>query len=201
MGESRKLHEILADLFERLRAMKNVFKNSPAERQALEELSSQAQEIETRMVNARIKRWEEKAGENTDMLTSPELALAYFEHLDPQVRIAATSVASERWPSHPEIAAGCERLALDDPDEDVRAVAVVSLGVLHSQSGDDRISRVLARIVRDETSSINLRRAAYAGLLMIQGIDLLSHEPPFEPPDAFPIPDGIDWGVVNRFVS
>jgi|GEM_PF-5887589 len=210
MADSPKLHELLSELDEKLRAMKQDVKTlgkhealkSPAGgRDILDALANGVGEIQANMEKSRLERWKATAADNSDMLVSPESALAYLEHADPTVRIAAISVASQRWPANAMIALGCARLALDDRDNNVRSVAMVCLGTCYKDSGDEKISRLLAMIAANEQNGKDMRRSAYAGLLMVQGVDLIFHNPSFENPQDFPIPEGIDWGILSRFVD
>ncbi len=133
------------------------------------------------------------------MLSSLEAALVYLQHADPKVRLAALWISSERWPSDNRISLHCERLALSDPDEQVRAVAISSLGACYIGSRNNRISSLLATIVASEQNPKSLRFAAYIALLEVQGLSLLAHHPPLTEPESFMIPEGIDWNIVNRF--
>lgn len=205
MSEARSLRDICSDLDRSVQGVvaRIVLTGGMAahDKQLLNALAEQVENAKANIETSRLERWRNAVGENLGILDSPASAVTYFYNSDPNVRVVAISVASKRWPLDPQVAAQCERLAVEEPDNYIRAVAAVSLGTCYAGSCNERISFILGSIAAAEAIDFSVRRSAYVGLLMAQGVDLLLHEPSLEDAEHFPIPQGMNMELVRRFTA
>jgi len=136
------------------------------------------------------------------MLHSLEASIGFLANADARIRRAAICVIGMEWrpPPGSEFTALCERMALEDPDLDVRCAALGELGHLYMGTDDVRIGRLLAGIVRDEAQPNCCRLAAYLALFLLRGL-----VPPLLPLDPkraelpVRIPEDVDWSFVDSF--
>lgn len=142
--------------------------------------------------------WQGLAGSELDhILESPEAAARYLKHPEPRLRQAALSVLTKHWQPTPSVMQECERLELQDADPEVRKTARSSLISCYSKLHDPRLAQVFARIVMDESDSLNSRISAYEALFQVRGM----------PPDTWPgmrmrmgelkFPEDVDWSLVE----
>src|SRR5262249_22717442 len=117
-----------------------------------------------------------------------------------RVRMVALEVLLDVWKlnTDPDLFNVCERLAMEDIDVEVRAMALIGLGTCYNQTHDARIGLFLSQIVKNDSLDVQLSEAAYHSLFALCGelnswveINL----------KGFHIPDDIDWTFVEKFVS
>jgi hypothetical protein len=94
---------------------------------------------------------------------------------DGNMRSAALVFLDMRnWTSN--LAKKCASLALNDPDAQVRGVAVLILPKLHAEIGKPRIVTLLAQIVLDSHEQTMIRQAAFRSLLKTMDVPYLSKQ-------------------------
>ena len=76
-------------------------------------------------------------------------------------------------------------------------MATTSLGSCYRNSRNRRISHLLAAIVANESNPPKWRLCAYIALLEVEGISLLSHDPPLKDVGAISLQEVINWEIVN----
>lgn len=95
----------------------------------------------------------------------------FLAHDDPQIRRIAIDVLETHWDMKHH-AHTFQAMGLDDPEEDVRQIAVSAVGFLLRDSHDRDASRFLLGIFQDPAQPAWIRETAYDGLVKIwQGFD------------------------------
>lgn len=172
-------------------------------KQEIEELLRKFEELEADVKGLAEKvdphvenRLRKLAGAHYDtMLVDKEKTTAFIAHPDPSIREAAVQLAYQHWEIKDELSAKYEELALSDPSEGVREVAISALGRVYSRTKDARIGRLLAGIVRGEETGEQSRLTAFVSLLLIHGMsDYTGPAPPV--PTSL---DEIDWAFVDLY--
>lgn len=167
------------------------------------EIEHLRRELRANLANSqesRVELWKELAGENFAKFSSPDAMQTYLEHPDAKVRCIALWVSSDRWALDAKIAQHCEKMALSDPDQQVRGIAATSLGACYRNTRDKVISGILASIIANEHNSSEVRLSAYVSLLEVQGKSLLSHDPPLRNLKDICLATSIDWNFVKCFM-
>jgi hypothetical protein len=130
------------------------------------------------------------------MLQSYQATRDLLQHPDPRARLGALGMIREYWKPPPDFAQLCERMAREDPDVDVRCMALNCLIPAYYYGSEDlRIGRWLAEIVRDQSQAPLFRKIAYVMLFAVRATDdnPLAHTLQF--------PEQVDWSFVNTFLS
>ena len=115
------------------------------------------------------------------------------------VRFAALVLMTHHWQSTESFAGKCENLTTNDPDPVVRATAIGCFGCIYARSNNQRVEKLLARIVFDEAESRRIRERAYFSLLTVNG-ETFDHMPLAESVINFRMPEDVDWGFVRSFL-
>lgn len=134
------------------------------------------------------------------MLEDRGVAEELLRHCDRNVRLAALGVISFVWRPNAEdpCVTVLEILAVEDPDAEVRSVALCALGACYRGTSEPRLKRLLADLVADEAQPTTARRCAYQALCAIDGRQMPSWPGLFaDPPSMLRIPDDVDWAFVN----
>jgi hypothetical protein len=165
--------------------------------QVLSELKETREENKQRMIrvynNARSK-WRALAGPYGARLeSSREFAEECIGNDDSALRRAAISVLYYEWKAIPFLADKCEDLVVNDPNVLVRCEAATTLGACFAGTGDSRVGRRIAGIVRDKSENAELRWRAYRALLMIRGMPISAYFSSGSQPETF------DWEFVSTF--
>lgn len=123
---------------------------------------------------------------------------AYLRHADPELRGAAIRVLAFYWrlEAYRPVA---ERMALDDEDDEARAIALMAWTSYSHGSKDQVVLARLNSLLRDTQQPYSVRSQAYRSLLRVAGL----------PGDAWPkhvaalddLDAEIDWDLVARLVS
>lgn len=132
-----------------------------------------------------------------DFLASRESAERYLHHPSWILRWAAIAVLEGIWGCDTDLAAACERLAFEDPDQRVRHLALFTLRRCYSGTNDRRIGALLARTVADADLPSDIRETAYHQLCDLRGVDPLTSPIP----GRCRIPEDIDLALVNSFLD
>jgi len=161
----------------------------------------QSDEVFDDFQRAEREHWRALAGPLLDdMLKSRSGAERHLEHRDPKVRIAALSVLSDFWKPDESLRKISEHMALNDPDSEVRGVALCDLGSCYRGTRDKRIGRLLAAIVRDEQKPVSTRTVAYSALFDLCGQPLSWPGLYNEIIAQFRFPEDVNWGFVDEFL-
>lgn len=120
----------------------------------------------------------------------------YLYGPDPKTRYAALILMTYHWTPTDEFKVTCEHMALLDRDVLVRSTAIGCLGNCFTRTGNRRIEKLLANIVRNEAQPYQVRRSAYMSLFIVS-TDCYEVMPPGEVWTNLRIPEGVDWAFVN----
>ena len=109
-----------------------------------------------------VKQDERRTAENLagpfleQMLHSLPAAESLLANPDAKVRLAALLILRQNW-KPVNFRQICENLALKDPDEQVRDVAVISLGRFYHGTNDADVGRFVANLVHDPSRTTRMR--------------------------------------------
>jgi hypothetical protein len=106
----------------------------------------------------------ELAGEHYDeMLRSKDDALRYLFYPDYNVRIAALAVCESQWNcgSDQRFIDACREIAISSAEGSIRLCAIRALATARRSSRSSTLLTLLATVVRDEESPMEVRTAAY----------------------------------------
>ena len=152
-----------------------------------------------------IDSWRQLVGPLVDkILESRQDTLGHLEHSDSKVRFVALSAMVDYWKVRfPDpFVQVCETMALNDPDLQIRSVALSSLGMCYADTNHANVGRLLATIVYSESEPTHARGAAYFSLFALRGSRLLR---PRDYPNLLAgnvrIPEDIDWAFVDSFLT
>jgi len=145
-------------------------------------------------------RWRDLAGTHAAaMAESRTAAESYLSHRDPKLRRAALLALKYHWTPDEAFAGYCERLVFEDQNVDVLSLALSCLAGCYSHSDDQRVGRLAAQIVLDDSAPKRLRATAYCALFTIRGMPtkafLTAHRS-----SSSRFPENIDWAFVDSFV-
>ena len=142
-------------------------------RQAREDLTH-CDEIIARFEADEMEDWRAMARDALPpMLQSRQQAESYLHHSDPHIRCVALRVLSRIWKADAQqLTKECERLFSNDPDNDVRGVALAILGRIYSGTNDREFGKRMAAIVSNASHPISRRQLAYVNLFDIRGLPL-----------------------------
>lgn len=144
----------------------------------------------------------EQAGPLLDtMLHSRQDAENCLKHPDFKVRFVALNLLCSHWKPDQNFAKTCECMAFNDPDLQIRGVALSALGTCYRGTNDSRVGKLLAAIVHDEQEPASIRSSAYLALFSVPG--LIADWPGLhaDPPTGLRFPDDVDWSFVNSFLT
>src|SRR5262249_48996910 len=123
--------------------------------------------------------WKQLAGESLDMmLTDRSFAERCLLDRSTTLRLAALFILSGHWGLSHNNALECERLAVEDTDQEVVSMAVTCLGGYYAKTNDLRIGRLLATFVQNKTLAPQVRAVSHNALLKIRGVPI-SNWPPY----------------------
>ncbi len=161
-------------------------------RQARKDLTH-CEETIARVKASQMERWRVMAGDALlSMLQSRQQAESYLHHDDPHVRCVAISVLSHVWKPDVQLTKECERLYSNDPDNDVREVALTVLGHCYRGTNDREFGKKMAGIVSNASQPISLRQLAYINLFDVRGLS----------PEHWPLDDDFTESKIDkRFVE
>jgi hypothetical protein len=140
------------------------------------------------------------AGKHLDeMMRSVSGATAYLDDPVANIRAAAILLLYEHWKIKPfDLRSICMRMVMNDRDMEARIHAQGILSCVCFKTDDREVGRLLARIVRDNSEPIKLRKAAYVSLFSVRGLPaariLQAAETDFQDPS------NVDWGFVETFL-
>jgi len=158
----------------------------------------ESQQIYARHKLAQKNHWERLVGPDVeDWLNNRATAEAILADPNPKRRLAALEILLHHWKPDPKLAAACEKMVFDDPDGQVRVVALFALGICYNGSLDFRIGKLLASIVNDAAQPENFRKAAYTGLFHVRGLPVQS----WPDPTTFRPDRDVDWAFVQSFLA
>lgn len=168
--------------------------------QAVEERKRKFAEHSAYAQQAFRKMWEEGAGSHVDaMLESRDATEAFLTHAEPQVRCAAILALKHHWQPDDKFPRLCERLLLEDPDLEVRGLALSGLAGCHALTDHKRVGELVAQLVLSDSEPDTLRAAAYRSLLMIRGMPVGMYVQAVSPDFRFPA--DVNWDLVKSFVN
>jgi hypothetical protein len=149
-----------------------------------------------------IRYWREEAGSAVDrMLQDRTEAERALKDSDWKVRCTALSILQHHWEldSGRDFAERCEDLGLHDVDPQVRGCALITLGMCYENTNDERIGKLLAEVVFNETEDSHARRGAYMGLYYLRGRAFQWVGGSSDRPHIIRVPDDFDWSFVKSF--
>jgi len=145
--------------------------------------------------------WRKSLGDCLEeLLRSREASLEAMADPRNNVREGAFSLFAGYWPPDPALEPLFTQAISSDSDPGVRATAVSCLVSLYRNSSNKKASKLLAQLALDDLESLNVRAAAYLGLLEIHGLPI-----PIELIRAFRqplrgMPIELDWEMVESIL-
>lgn len=174
--------------------------NSESREELVERIYNDLQECRAMIDDARDqqqKMWRSLAGSSWDrLLQSREATEAFLVHDNPKLRIVALQLLRGYWKAKPDVTTFYERIALADPDPQVRGVALVFLGYCHEKSNDARMGEFFANRLCDQSETENNRFISYVGLYQVRGLPASL----WPKKKSFRFPRDVDWSFVNSFL-
>jgi hypothetical protein len=148
------------------------------------------------------KLWEALAGPALGkLLISRRCTEDALSDHDPKLRMAGLLLLCDYWPRQARLSELCETMAFEDPNPEVRSLAIGRVAALHEGSNDGRVGALLARLVSDELKPHNLRRAAYCGLFRLRGAPIFGLHRSGVLKGEMKFPEDCDWAFVNSFLQ
>jgi hypothetical protein len=140
--------------------------------------------------------WMAAAGDELrNMLVTPQQTEAYLQHPSWKLRLVAISILKKVSKPNARLAAICEKMASEDPHEQVRGVARETLAE-YKLGKDVYIRNLFARTVCDETMPRRVREAAYRGLCRRHFGSIATHLSV----GKLKFPEDVDWEFVKTFL-
>jgi hypothetical protein len=103
-------------------------------------------------------------------------AEALLDHPEWSMRVAGVVLLRTHWPRDckevPRLSDKIRQLSASDPNEQVRGVALHTIGLAFAASQDPQVGGYLARLVLDTGLSSEIRASAYLGLCWLDGARL-----------------------------
>ncbi len=130
-----------------------------------------------------------------EMAQSFQATREYLKHASPQARLGALAMMRDYWNHPPDFAQLCESVIRSDPDPDVRCMGLNCLIGCYYGTGDTRLCKWLAGMIRDEQEPLLVRKLAY--------VVLKATTDTAEPLQAHTLrfPEQVDWAFVARFTE
>lgn len=155
-----------------------------------EDLEREAEELRE-FFAAKSQEWvRQAAGEHLSAMTrSAGEAEKYLESSEPSLRAVAMHLLYDFWKKREDYADVYERLAMSDPDEDVRVRAFEHLASCYSYTRDRRIAAKLAKIVLDDKETEAVRVAAYRAVTEVEDVQASIF---------VKFPEEVDWPFVKN---
>jgi tetratricopeptide (TPR) repeat protein len=169
-------------------------------RRKIQEQRRECEQVVSQIQNESIEFWRQQVGPAADvMLEDRKEAMRCLQHPSSSVRCAALSALGRKWKaqSDPKFVNSCERLALLDPDDEVRAYALTLLGSCYANTSDSRVGNLLAKQITNMAVPTSVKIAAYMGLLVLCG----QFNNQYNKFLKFQFPDQIDWTLVKQFIQ
>lgn len=94
------------------------------------------------------------------------IVAGFLTHNNAQLRYIAVSVLSAHWDLR-RYAGAFQQMSLNDPEDDVRQIALSSVGWLLRSTKDRDATRFLLSIFRDLGQDASMRQTAYEGLVEV----------------------------------
>lgn len=162
--------------------------NEPSRLRVISELTEQMKALLEKAVGP---------GHAARMYESRPAAESYLTHVEPSLRAAAMRVLAMHWGPDDPFQAVCQRLLSEDPDRDVRSLALRYLSMCCRGTNNARLGKLAAGLVYATAEPRELRMAAYELLFDLRGF--FGHPPrPASLPAAFP--EDVDWSFVDSFL-
>ncbi|MCX7428603.1 MAG: hypothetical protein NTW96_23630 [Planctomycetia bacterium] len=163
---------------------------------------SKAQEIRDRLAAMPVPgvggEAEKGYAKELERLTDSE-AIEHLRSVDESRVVAAYLILSKRLDPNVLADVCLDLLARDG--EKSRLTGAIGVGSCLKGTLDARASRALALTVRNRREGIDIRRAAYASLLLVNhGPRPAQREEGFEPGEPDSALEGVDWGFVDSFI-
>jgi hypothetical protein len=135
------------------------------------------------------------------MMKSREEAEEFLRAADTNIRRAAIIVIVDHWGSSPAFENYCIQTVTQNSDTDLRITALSALAKVYTGTADQRVSRILAEVLRHEEYPDNLRAMAYLGLLRVcsKKADRATKERVLK--GQFQFSDDVDWEFVNQHLD
>jgi len=168
---------------------------------AIKEMLRQVGERRRRRQEVARNMWGRCAGMHAErMCESRPVAESYLADPDPNLRRAALMSLRSHWRlgRDKDFGETCERLVFEDPDVEVRSLALGFLSLCYLDSDDSRVGCLAAQLVVDDSAPRKLRATAYLALIVIRGLPIDAFIAASRSSSRFP--EGVDWAFVDSFL-
>jgi hypothetical protein len=145
--------------------------------------------------------WRRLLGDQLEeMMLSREKTEQRVYDSDPTIRCGAFSLIAHHWGPTVALLEVYQRVAVFDPDAEVRSAAISCLAGLYKNKANGQVCALLARIVCDSVTPANLQSAAYLGFLLVAGATI-SPELDFAILQGENIKRYIDWELIRSMLD
>jgi len=131
------------------------------------------------------------------LLNSQEETLRCLDDPDPNIRELGIHLAVDHWSLCHRISERCEEMAVADPSNAVRCMAIGALGRCHRGKKNARVGSIIASVVLDPNSSFEERKSAYLSLVLVEG----NNQRYSISQVLLDFPNTIDWVLVNNYLN
>jgi hypothetical protein len=120
----------------------------------------------------------------------------FFSHPDPNVRLAAIKATSFFRAQRKLLANEFQKLVLDDPEIDVRCLALEVWIACQRTIRDPNAGEILAQLVADTFQPTKIRQRAYHGLSVLAGVSR-KDRPSLRPIGDQEFANNVDWSLLT----
>jgi len=128
---------------------------------------------------------------------SRQAAQQFLTDPDPRLRRAGIQLLRGKFGATSEFLDHFERLALSDFDEGVRIASLGALIDYYSGTQNQRIGKLLAEMVRNESLSLLFRDIAYQGLFRVHRLPIDDWPEVKRATGRFNFPEDVNWNLVD----
>jgi hypothetical protein len=151
-------------------------------------------------VRYRREHWRDLIGDLVDqMLCDRAVAEAHLTDPNPDIQHVALGMMAQEWKPTKTAADFAENFITDEIDETRYAIALIVIAKYYEGSNDGRIGKLFAKILRDTTRPLKLRRTSYLALYRIRGTRPRKLPDPRALVDDTRFSDQVDWQFVSSF--
>lgn len=152
------------------------------------------------LADRRQRMFRRLLGDRTaEVLGSRDAATRACADTDPRIRQGAFLALAHCWTPNADEKDRYEQTLLSDPDDDVRQAAAICLWELCRTSKDKHVSGLFAKIVENDSNSVDLRRIAYLALCAIQDVQVPAEVAMALYTNREALPSSLDWAMVKSF--
>ncbi len=146
------------------------------------------------------KNLEDLAGSNLEIMKGSIIETEKnLNHINPKLRCAAIIILCDYFFACQERLSTLETILREDADENVRLTVLDCISRCYMKRKNNKITKLLATIVYDDSESLNFRIPVYNSLFLITGMPVEKYPLFLLSKGLFRFPEDVDWEFVKRF--